>query len=343
MANQAEVSPRKRKAVEDELEMEASSVAAMTTMNMNQPAAEESEPILSNPSDGAGTSGSAEIWPGEYEWSCCFRDDEIMQQQSAIREEAAKVPYVGDKDPLSALEAEFESGDPILKEKIRLLGEQYAALRRTRGDGNCFFRSFMFAYLEHILVTKDADEVERITRKVIQCRLTLQSLGYTEFTYEDFFNIFMEQLESVMTSMSIEELLSRSRDQCISDYVVMFFRFVTSGEIRKRAEFFEPFIAGLTNTSVDQFCKSSVEPMGEECDHVHIIAMTDALGVSIRVVYLDRSSCDKGELAVNHHDFIPTAASSVGSSSSSSASGNITEPFITLLYRPGHYDILYRR
>lgn len=76
---------------------------------------------------------------------------------------------------------------------------------------------------------------------------------------------------------SIEELLSRSRDQFVSDYgkrtfapnfalvfilfkvpdnvsmvVVMFFRFVTSGEIRKRAEFFEPFIAGLTNTSVDQ-------------------------------------------------------------------------------------------
>jgi Peptidase C65 Otubain len=29
----------------------------------------------------------------------------------------------------------------------QLLGEKYAALRRTRGDGNCFFRSFMFSYL----------------------------------------------------------------------------------------------------------------------------------------------------------------------------------------------------
>ncbi|KAL5996965.1 hypothetical protein ACLOJK_007891 [Asimina triloba] len=34
--------------------------------------------------------------------------------------------------------------------------------------------------------------------------------------------------------------------------VVMFFRFVTSGEIRRRSEFFAPFILGLTNGTVDQ-------------------------------------------------------------------------------------------
>lgn len=34
----------------------------------------------------------------------------------------------------------------------------------------------------------------------------------------------------------------------------MFFRFVTSGEIRNRSEFFEPFIMGLTNATVEQVC-----------------------------------------------------------------------------------------
>ena len=88
------------------------------------------------------------------------------------------------QEPLSSLAAEFQSGSPILQEKIKvpvclailicnywilcrsvvlachslvcscslilglqLLGEQYDALRRTRGDGNCFYRSFMFSYL----------------------------------------------------------------------------------------------------------------------------------------------------------------------------------------------------
>ncbi|XP_041012676.1 OVARIAN TUMOR DOMAIN-containing deubiquitinating enzyme 1 [Juglans microcarpa x Juglans regia] len=271
-----------------------------------------------------------------------FGDDDIMQQQSAIRaEEADKTPFVGDKEPLSSLAAEYKSGSPILLEKIKVLGEKYDAIRRTRGDGNCFFRSFMFSYLEHILESQDRKEVDHVKVNVEQCRKTLQSLGYADFTFEDFFALFLEQLESVLqgneTSISHDELLLRSRDQSISDYVVMFFRFVTSGEIRRRSEFFEPFIMGLTNTTVEQFCKSSVEPMGEESDHVHITALSDALGVPIRVVYLDRSSCDSGGVSVNHHDFIPA----VGDLTNASGSSETVSPFITLLYRPGHYDILY--
>lgn len=72
-----------------------------------------------------------------------------------------------------------------------------------------------------------------------------------------------------------------------------------------------------------QFCQKSVEPMGEESDHIHIIALSDALQVPIRVVYLDGN-----QTSVNHHDFFPEGTQS-------------TEPFVVLLYRPGHYDILY--
>ncbi len=31
--------------------------------------------------------------------------------------------------------------------------------------------------------------------------------------------------------------------------------------------------------SVEQFCRRYVEPMGEESDHVHIVALTNALQV----------------------------------------------------------------
>ncbi|KAM0000765.1 putative ubiquitinyl hydrolase 1 [Helianthus debilis subsp. tardiflorus] len=285
-------------------------------------------------------------YEADDDWSN-YKDSDVMQQQSAIFEQdAARFPFVGDKEPLSSLEAEYKSGSPILLEKIKVLSEKYAAIRRTRGDGNCFFRSFMFSYLEHILESQDQAEVEHVKANVEKCKKTLQDLGYADFTFEDFFSLFIEQLDSVLQgnelSISHDELVSRSRDQCVSDYVVMFFRFVTSGEIKKRSEFFEPFILGLSNTTVEQFCKTSVEPMGEESDHVHITALCDALGVPIRVVYLDRSSCEKeGGVSVNHHDFVPTPAD--GANASTSETGSEPNPFIVLLYRPGHYDILYKK
>lgn len=72
--------------------------------------------------------------------------------------------------------------------------------------------------------------------------------------------------------------------------------------------------------------------MGEESDHVHITALSDALGVPVRVVYLDRSGGSDGKDAeVNHHDFVP--AESTGTKA----------PTVVLLYRPGHYDILYSK
>ncbi|KAK7412252.1 hypothetical protein VNO78_03703 [Psophocarpus tetragonolobus] len=275
------------------------------------------------------------------EWTN-FGDDDIMQQQYTIQaEEAKKVPFVGDKEALSSLAAEYKSGSPILLEKIKLLDEKYAAIRRARGDGNCFFRSFMFSYLEHIMESQDQAEIDRVKANVEKSRKALQTLGYADLTFEDFFALFLEQLECLIqgkeTSISHEELVLRSRDQSISDYVVMFFRFVTSAEIQNRTEFFEPFILGLSNTTVEQFCKSSVEPMGEESDHVHITALSDALGIPIRVVYLDCSSCDTGGVSINHHDFMPVA----GDLPDASCSSEKNIPFITLLYRPGHYNILY--
>ncbi|KAI3899966.1 hypothetical protein MKW92_040457 [Papaver armeniacum] len=91
---------------------------------------------------------------------------------------------------------------------------------------------------------------------------------------------------------------------------------------------------------LDQFCQTSVEPMGEKSDHVHIMALSDALGVPIRVVYLDHCSCDAKGVSITRHDIIPTVGVAQNTSKSNS---DCMKPFITLLYHscPGHYDVLY--
>lgn len=91
--------------------------------------------------------------------------------------------------------------------------------------------------------------------------------------------------------------------------------------------------------------------MGEESEEVQIIALCDALGVPIRVVYLDRSSRSAEDLTANHHDFFPSANNDLQNNGSNETDvANVSTdlskqenpvPFVTLLYRPGHYDILY--
>lgn len=69
--------------------------------------------------------------------------------------------------------------------------------------------------------------------------------------------------------------------------VVMFFRFVTAGDIRTRADFFEPFITGLSNTTVDQVCTHAFyvlefRPLGD-IFKIFFICLCD-ISVNIKVL-----------------------------------------------------------
>jgi ubiquitin thioesterase protein OTUB1 len=87
-------------------------------------------------------------------------------------------------------------------------------------------------------------------------------------------------------------------------------------------------------TSSEAFCRRSVEPMGEESDHIQAVALCDAVGVPVRIMYLDSNLHGAGAEA-NSHDFEPSAD---GGGGGGGANASIK---VHTLYRPGHYDILY--
>ncbi len=67
-------------------------------------------------------------------------DADIIQQQNDLRAEQTNIPLLGDLEPLTALEAEYLEGSQVFLRKIHRLKELYSSIRRTRGDGNCFYR-----------------------------------------------------------------------------------------------------------------------------------------------------------------------------------------------------------
>ena len=57
--------------------------------------------------------------------------------------------------------AEYRDGSSVFRDKIRSLEQQYMSIRRTRGDGNCAFRAFIFGYMEQLVNTNDLQERNR--------------------------------------------------------------------------------------------------------------------------------------------------------------------------------------
>jgi len=158
-------------------------------------------------------------------------------------------------------------------------------------------------------------------RDIIQkSKDTLVGLGFPKFTIEDFYELYLDVLQKVGDGLTVDGLLETFNDSSQSDYIVVYMRLLTSGQLQIDSDFFQCFMEG--GRTVRDFCSQEVEPMYKESDHIHIIALTNHLKVGVRIEYMDRGEGS----TVTSHDFPEDSV-----------------PLVHLLYRPGHYDILYKR
>ncbi len=243
-------------------------------------------------------------------------DDAIIAQMEGIADEAKSQPLVAEPSPTEELASSYE--DDIFLAKIKTLSRSYTQMRKTRGDGNCFYRAFAYG----LLSATEPDEAAALTARCKQVGVeTAEAQGYSRFTAEDFFEMWAELLEHVTAGNKASALSQFASDNMTSDYVVTFLRLCTSVYLKARKEEFEPFVE--TGEPIASFCAREVDPMGRDAGHLQIRALCDVFKVNVRVAYLDRTP---GNDPVVH--VIPDSA--VGAE----------PPKFTLLYRPGHYDIL---
>ncbi|KAL4656389.1 ubiquitin thioesterase OTUB2 [Arapaima gigas] len=198
--------------------------------------------------------------------------------------------------------------------KYQELCKQYAFIRRIRGDGNCFYRAFAFGCLEAV---KNTSEAQKFREAVMRGPAELTSSGFHEGAFTELFNTFVRVLERSEADEQHSALFELFNEQNTSDSVVQYLRYLTSAYLQNHSDFFQQFIDA---PHLKGYCSQEVETMAMECDHVEIVALSEALGVGIRIVSME--GCN-GEL---NHITIPAGR----------------EPLLHFLYKNSHYDILYQ-
>jgi len=266
------------------------------------------------------------------------QDEQIRAQMSAIEEDAKSKPLIGAVESIGALEAEY-ANNPVFLRKVQAAKEEGATLRRVRGDGNCFYRAYVFGILEWMARTlrdesSDAAERSEATSVLERVRSSLAQLlevGYDSFTMEEFHEYFLELFQwAVDDKPTAEQIRERiAADEGLDLYVVSYARYLTSGQLKRNEQQYVPFVT--EGRSIDEFRRTEVEPMHRESDFLCIVALTSLLQVGVRISYLDQSA----------------PGGSSGSSGSDAMSVYVfpegSAPRVQLLYRPGHYDVLYSR
>lgn len=260
-------------------------------------------------------------------------DWDIQAQERAIRDEAGAVALVGKQEPLDSLKAQYAS-NPSFMSKVEWLATpdaanpergRYAAMRRTRPDGNCFYRAYLYGIFEH-LVGQGA-LLKAFTERASSSLDFCVHAKYDRVAIED----FCEEFCACLTRLGNEGASAATVDELLEEcdgYLVCWARVLTSAFLKNNSEEFAVFLDTGSHASIQQFCAQEVDPMAKDADHLQITALSRYLGVPVTVVYLDQSP---GERAAEH------------TFREEGAEAACPYPTVHLLYRPGHYDLIYPR
>ncbi|KAE9976728.1 hypothetical protein EG328_002443 [Venturia inaequalis] len=220
-------------------------------------------------------------------------------------------PLVSELLASSAITTEYANADPVYQAKTASIPQIYTQYRTCRGDGHCGWRAVAFSYFEALIRIGDPHKIlEEEARLKSLCNI-LNDAGFEEHLYEDFMGDTIELLRKTSNAGNGSALL-------------------TSAWMQKYPQNYEHFIEGPLRS----YCQSHIEPAVVEIEHVGMTALIDVLvkpaGIAVEITYLDRTE----GTTPNVYRFAPE---------DNPALAQTTLVTFRLLYRPGHYDILYKQ
>ncbi|KAI0116678.1 peptidase C65 Otubain-domain-containing protein [Hypoxylon sp. NC0597] len=158
--------------------------------------------------------------------------------------------------------------------------------------------------------------------------------GHSSWLFEDMvsetFDLFNEIITAMSSGQDAMQFVSDKFNTVESSQSIVYHqRLLASSWLKGNYAQYEPWIAG----GVERYIEDSIMPTDREIDHVGVVLLYDVLlkpaNIVLEIAYLDRSEGAE----VNVHR-MPEEANGQDPAT--------LGPMIYLLYRPGHYDILYR-
>ncbi|KAI0458179.1 peptidase C65 Otubain-domain-containing protein [Xylaria acuta] len=263
--------------------------------------------------------------------------NEIAQQEAAARdfEPQLKEPLVGEKVSSQAITEEYAGADPIYVAKTLALPQTYSHYRPMQGDGNCGWRAIAFAYFETLVKCGNINLVQSELHRMTELNKYVEEVtGGEPSILELMTEATLLLFNDIITDMSerndpMPNLFAKFNDPQTSNCLVYHLRLLASARLKGNSAQYQPYL----DDTIENYITKTVMPVNREIDHICVAAVHDILlrptNMVLDIAYLDRSEGNE----VNVHR-LPEEAHGQDPST--------LGPIIYLLYRPDHYDILYR-
>ncbi|KAJ4157772.1 hypothetical protein NW754_009422 [Fusarium falciforme] len=215
------------------------------------------------------------------------------------------------------------------------LPQTYSHFRPIQGDGNCGWRALGFSYFEKLVDSGDQAKIEGEAARLLSMGHMLSTVGgysYFEDWADELIGLLRQVAQSIndptMAHMLVQE---KWNDPSSANGMIYYLRLLAATYLKGNAATYEAFVND--GIGIPAYCAQFVEIPDHEIEHLGIIALVNTLlkpaGQVLEIAYLDRSPGTQ----VNRYRF-PDEANGQDPAT--------LGPIIYLLFRPNHYDILYR-
>jgi len=288
---------------------------------------------------------TTEILPLSYLFSSSYASDD--EDQGANANAAGAAQGEGEEEKGGS-----GGGRRTWRKQIEDVGGRYGGYRGVRGDGNCFYRAFVFRLAEVLCAGGEggkggkggngngdgngdgdgngttttslpphASPLQRRFFSLITSSLTdCSSAGMDSTTLSVFHDECVDLFASLPSSSPSDVLDLLTDEGGPSEYITWYMRALTAVRLKADVDRFSLYLPEEYFGSMQSFVDKEVLPMGRECDQLQIMALCEYFGVGVEIVYVD----GRRETAKVHR-----------------LGPEENEVEIVLMYRPGHYDVLY--
>lgn len=267
-----------------------------------------------------------------------------VQEFSIQKEETPDIPFIKPRITMKAFAKEYKN-ETIKRNIDRMRKKGYYWIVGTRGDGNCFYRAFVFQFFRWLLKhSRDGTSVLEIFKNFElfpTIRRFLTAMNETQMLKEmntQFSNCrkALERFDKIENEVEFMEWMN---DKIYSNAVVYLMRLIAAYELICDPETYRYFIP---REDFNAYVLQNVIKMGEEAGDVEFTAirtsmkknlvldpfLLDGFYPELRIVYLDRNERELPEYnypLCTPKDMEPK---------------DMEPETLTLLFRPGHYDVI---
>ena len=242
--------------------------------------------------------------------------------ENAIRQEIEQTtPLISEKLNIQILLDDYKSNEEY-SNSIKIITEKYKYIRKVRRDGNCFYRSFIYCLFEYICMKNDNVLYNHILKKIEESKELTKKNGYQWIIVEDFYNVFYGEFCSCFNCLSSSGISVRDyldnlfMDKEKGNYLIYFVRFCIAAYLKENHLLYEVYVEGY----FENWIQTEVEAIDHEADQIQIMACVNYFDIGVKIEYLNPRKNEVVKFPEDKKD---------------------EDIFITVLFTPGHYDILY--